>query len=66
MDGNIPSGESFIRQLLYGQQVFRNVFGRLVIRVSSTHTVVMFQFLAILTFIGYLTHSDIHVKCHKL
>jgi alpha-mannosidase len=26
MDGNIPSGESFIRQLLYGQQVFRNTF----------------------------------------
>ena len=28
MDGNIPSGESFCRQMLYGQQEFMKSFGR--------------------------------------
>ena len=28
MDGNLPSGESFVRQLLYGQRYFRSRFGR--------------------------------------
>ncbi|XP_006817807.1 alpha-mannosidase 2C1-like [Saccoglossus kowalevskii] len=27
MDGNLPSGESFIRQFLYGQRFFKNEFG---------------------------------------
>lgn len=27
MDGNVPSGESFIRQFLYGQQFFKKEFG---------------------------------------
>ena len=27
MDGNIPSGESFIRQFLYGQSFFMQEFG---------------------------------------
>jgi alpha-mannosidase len=28
MDGNLPSGESFVRQLLYGQREFQQVFGQ--------------------------------------
>ena len=27
MDGNLPSGESFVRQLLYGQRFFKEEFG---------------------------------------
>ena len=29
-DGNLPNGESMIRQLLYGHQEFYNLFGKLV------------------------------------
>eukprot|EP00002_Diphylleia_rotans_P021275 TRINITY_DN4145_c0_g2_i1.p1 TRINITY_DN4145_c0_g2~~TRINITY_DN4145_c0_g2_i1.p1 ORF type:complete len:1050 (-),score=183.94 TRINITY_DN4145_c0_g2_i1:75-3224(-) len=29
MDGNLPSGESFVRQFLYGQQYFQKTFGKL-------------------------------------
>jgi alpha-mannosidase len=28
MDGNLPSGESFIRQFLYGQKFFQEEFGK--------------------------------------
>lgn len=28
MDGNLPSGESFIRQFLYGQKFFEEEFGQ--------------------------------------
>ena len=27
-DGNLPSGESFVRQFLYGQRYFRKEFGK--------------------------------------